>query len=217
MEKEIEVYGNLESAVYTLLAAKARGEHVYCNFNGHRLHSDSVTMDSAYQEVCGCTKEEFDKQRQEWLENYKREEAEREAREAEYAERVAQNRSESNEPITMDKVVAGIKYICEHQDVPQKELIEGLLALGCNFSLQDIVEQFPTDVKLFEGLAKGDISCGASVIANVRDSEYGRSFCDDRFLSVDDGSSLYSFIRTVTGDESYTKANIDALSSGKKM
>jgi len=59
---------NLESAVYLLLAEKARGHHVYCEFNGHVLNSDDVTMDSAYLEVTGHKKEEYDqimKQRQE--------------------------------------------------------------------------------------------------------------------------------------------------------
>jgi hypothetical protein len=50
----------LEDAVNKLLAAKERGEHVYYNFNGHILHSDTVTMDSAYNEVLGYSKAEHD-------------------------------------------------------------------------------------------------------------------------------------------------------------
>ena len=76
MEREIKfsIGENLESAVYTLLAAKARGEKVYGEFNGHILHSETVSMDSAYMEVLGCTKAEHDKQMEEWRENYKKEE-----------------------------------------------------------------------------------------------------------------------------------------------
>ena len=76
MEREIKfsIGDNLESAVYTLLAAKARGEKVYGKFNGHILHSETISMDSAYMEVLGCTKAEHDKQMEEWLENYKKEE-----------------------------------------------------------------------------------------------------------------------------------------------
>ena len=75
MEREIKfsIGENLESAVYTLLAAKARGEKVYGEFNGHVLHSETVSMDSAYMEVLGCTKAEHDKQMEEWRENYKKE------------------------------------------------------------------------------------------------------------------------------------------------
>lgn len=75
MERKIKISigENLESAVYTLLAAKARGEHVYCDFNGHELHSDTVSMDSAYMEVMGCTKAEHEQHMKEWHENYEKE------------------------------------------------------------------------------------------------------------------------------------------------
>lgn len=76
MEREIKIHAgdNLESAVYTLLAARERGEHVYCKFNGVILHSDTVSMDSAFMAVIGCTKAEYDQRRKEWKENYEREE-----------------------------------------------------------------------------------------------------------------------------------------------
>lgn len=82
MKREIEVLpgSNLESVVYTLLAAKARGESVYCDFNGHKLYSDTVSMDSAYMEVLGQTKADYDKAQEEWRENYKREQKEAEER-----------------------------------------------------------------------------------------------------------------------------------------
>ena len=71
MEREIKIAAgnNLESAVYTLLAAKARGKHVYCDFNGHKLHSDTVSMDSAYMEITGYTKAEYDQKMKELHEN----------------------------------------------------------------------------------------------------------------------------------------------------
>ena len=75
MKREIEVLpgSNLESVVYTLLAAKARGESVYCEFNGHKLYSDTVSMDSAFMEVTGQTKADFDKAQDEWHKNYEKE------------------------------------------------------------------------------------------------------------------------------------------------
>ncbi len=209
--RKIEFVGtNLESAVYQLLAYKARGESVYGEFNGHRLYSDTVTMDSAYIEVVGCTKEEHDRRLAAWREDYDRREREREAREAGYKNRVAQTRA-NGEPvvITMGAVIAGLKFIAENPSISQEDLISGLLELGCNFTLEDINRQFPEPGLLFPGMAKGNIACGASVICNVRDSEYGRAFADDRFLSIDDGTSIYHFIRFVTGDDTYTKANIE--------
>lgn len=82
MKREIEVLpgSNLESVVYTLLAAKARGESVYCDFNGHKLYSDTVSMDSAYMEVLGQTKADYDKAQEEWRQNYEREQKEAEER-----------------------------------------------------------------------------------------------------------------------------------------
>lgn len=77
MEREIKfsIGETLESAVYALLAAKEKGgEKVYGEFNGHILHSDTVSMDSAYTEILGCTKAEYDKRMAEWQENYEKEE-----------------------------------------------------------------------------------------------------------------------------------------------
>ena len=63
MEREIEIQpdNDLDSTINTLLAARARGEHVYCDFNGHILHSDNISIDSAYIEVTGSTKTEYEK------------------------------------------------------------------------------------------------------------------------------------------------------------
>lgn len=57
---ELRAGDNLESVVYTLLAEKARGNDVYCEFNGVRLSSVDVTMDSAFKAVTGKTKAEYD-------------------------------------------------------------------------------------------------------------------------------------------------------------
>ena len=60
METEIKIgfNDNVESAVYLLLAAKARGEKAFIDFDGHILHSDTVSMDSAFKEILGYTKAE---------------------------------------------------------------------------------------------------------------------------------------------------------------
>lgn len=204
----------IESAVYELLAAKARGEQVYGDFNGHKLYSDTVTMDSAYTEIMGCTKAEFDKSQAEWRENYKKEEQAREQREQGYSQMVASTRIPGQDVvITMPTVIEGLKFIAENQTLSQEELIKGLLDLGCNFTLEDIKKQFPNSGLLLEGMKKGEVACGASVIANVRDTEYGRAYCDDRFLSLDDEASIYHFVRIVTGDPNYTKDNLDISKS----
>ena len=218
MEVKVDKYfGNLDKAIDFLLESRARGEHVVIEFNGKELHSDNVTVDSAYMEVLGCTKAEFEQQQKEILESYRREEEERKIREQGYAERVKASRTEENKPITLEEVVNGLKFIAEHQSMSQDELIDGLLQIGCNFTLDDIKKQFPGEIGLFEGIKQGNLGAGATVVCNARDTEFGRSFCDDRFLSVDDDMSLYHFVRITTNDDTYTKENVDALNNAKKV
>lgn len=218
MAKEIEfaIGSDLESAVYQLLAARARGEHVRGKFDGHTLYSDTVTMDSAFIEIMGCTWAEYVLRKELWKDDYEKEKKAREQREAGYRQMVTSNRiPEKDVTITMSTVIEGLKFIAENQTLSQEELVKGLLDLGCNFTLEDIKKQFPAPSRLFEGMRKCDLASGASVIANVRDTEYGRAYCDDRFLSLDDETSIYHFIRIVTGDENYTKENLEKSKSSK--
>lgn len=71
---------NVEEAVNKLLSYRAKGILACGPFNGHTLYSDIVTMDSAYIIITGKTKEELDKQHQEWRENHDK--AEREHKES---------------------------------------------------------------------------------------------------------------------------------------
>lgn len=77
--REIDFWGNLEQAVEKLQACHQRGRKVFIDFNGHKLYSDTVTMDSAYLEVLGETKAEFEKEQEEWRGNYRKAEEEHKA------------------------------------------------------------------------------------------------------------------------------------------
>lgn len=68
----------VEEAVRELLRHREKGFVVCGDFNGVTLYSDTVTMDSAYQEITGKTKAEFDKDRQQWKEDYDRRQKEHE-------------------------------------------------------------------------------------------------------------------------------------------
>ena len=139
-------------------------------------------------------------------------EREREKREKWYVQKIADSREWLEEvKITKENVVAGLKFIAEHPDMEQDQLVDELIRLGCNFTFDDIKKQFPGERKLFPGMKDGDLACWASVIINVMVSEYWRSFCDDRFLSGDYPESVYAFIRKVTGDKTYTKEYVDSL------
>ena len=191
MMKRIEVTTNdtIESVVYTLLAAKARGEQAYCVFNGHEFYSETVNMEDAIKEMQDADDE------------HRKEEAARKERERGYAEKVQKSRdSRGADAVSLENVLAGMKFIAENQSIDHEELVDGLLARNCNFTQEDIEEQFSNmpKMKLFKGMRKADLACGASVIASFRDHEFGRAYCEDMFLSVDDRTSVYHYIRVAT-------------------
>ncbi len=69
-ELEICVGDSLDTVVKRLLEAKVEGKHVFCDFNGVKLYSDSITIDYAYFMIYGCTKAK-------WIEKLKKEEEEK--------------------------------------------------------------------------------------------------------------------------------------------
>jgi len=48
---------NLDSVVDFLKKARKNGENIHINFEGHRLYSANVTMNSAYKAVTGKSRE----------------------------------------------------------------------------------------------------------------------------------------------------------------
>ncbi|MBR3055860.1 hypothetical protein IKG64_00865 [Candidatus Saccharibacteria bacterium] len=114
--------------------------------------------------------------------------------------------------INMEQVIAGFRFIAENRNLSTDELADGLEKLGCNWTFDDWGAQFGKlpRIRLFDGMRRGDISCGANVIINMGSrNNYNRHYSDDRFLSVDDDSSVYHYVRLVTGDNSFTKENIE--------
>ncbi len=75
---EIDFYPgrNIEECVNELLRYKEKGKLVFGVFNGHKLYSDTVTMDSAYKEITGNTKKEFDDYIKKQNEEYQRQKQE---------------------------------------------------------------------------------------------------------------------------------------------
>ncbi|EES49497.1 hypothetical protein NE172_01900 [Clostridium botulinum] len=78
-EIEFLVGNTIEGAVNELLDYKKKGKLVSGSFNGHVLYSDTVTMDSAFKEITGKTKFEFDKAQQKMRDDFKRQEEEHKA------------------------------------------------------------------------------------------------------------------------------------------
>ena len=106
--------------------------------------------------------------------------------------------------ITKKKVVKGLKFIAEHQNLPTEEMNEGLREVGIDFTWSDFERQFPFKRKLFKGLQRGSLQSGACIILNVMDGGMGRSYALEMFFSVDDETSAYHYIRKVTRDSTYT-------------
>lgn len=127
-----------------------------------------------------------------------------------YAKRIAESRDWVEVKITKENVVAGLKFIVEHQDMKQGELIDELIKLGCNFTFDDLKRQFPMEEALFPGMEEGSLRSGALVIINYMVGGRCKSYVEEHFLSVDNKTSAYAFIRKVTSDKSYTKERIDS-------
>ena len=56
---EFEGGATLEECVNDLLFLKKHGFKAFGIFNGYKLFSDTVTLESAYKEITGYTKEEY--------------------------------------------------------------------------------------------------------------------------------------------------------------
>ena len=69
---------NIDEAVEVLTYAREQGRNLWFDFNGHKLYSADVTLDSAYIEVLGMDKATYEKKQKEWREEYERKEKEEE-------------------------------------------------------------------------------------------------------------------------------------------
>lgn len=70
-EIELPLGINIKKCVEILLRYKERGELVYGVFNGHKLYSDTVTLDDAYKQIVGSTYQEYEKKLETLSEEYK--------------------------------------------------------------------------------------------------------------------------------------------------
>ena len=94
-------------------------------------------------------------------------------------------------------------------------LEDSLKKLGCDWTHDDWDAYFGKlpAVNIFDSMRLCAIVTAAKIIVNMKDP-FMRSWCDDRFLSADNDESIYHFVRIMTGDESFTKENIDQRNNG---
>lgn len=210
--------------IMILSTAKFNGESVYCEIFGHKLYSDTVNEDEAFKQITGYTMKDYDR-----LQAAKEqlEEAEKMANEAKEIIKSIQDKAKKEAlhelimkyrnpdekiVITFPMVIKGLKFIYQNQELNQEELTKCLLELGCTFTFEEIEEQLPDKVNMYDGLCTGDLRTGAVVLANARDSEYGRSVVIDEYMEL-----IPKFIRIVTeGDDFNEEVFHDSLKKQRK-
>lgn len=142
----------------------------------------TASYDSAEKSVMrqlGWTKEQWN---QFMEESRKAEKAAEAALDAKIAEKLETNRETGINKITAALVASGLKYIMSKSGgTSREELVDGLLAIGCNYTLDEVNAQFPESQGhlLFDGMRQDELVAMASIIPNVRDSSYGRAKFND--------------------------------------
>ena len=111
-------------------------------------------------------------------ESRKAKEAAEAALDAKIAKKLETNRETGINKITAALVASGLKYIIsESGGISREELVDGLLAIGCNYTFDEVIAQFPESQGhlQFDGMRQGELAAMASIIPKVRDSDYGRA------------------------------------------
>ena len=162
---------SLSDAVEKLLKAKEEGRHVYCTFNGYTLDSDTVTLDSAYIEILGCTKKEHE------------ERMAREIEESKKRREIAEQKAIKKIPKQINR---GKKLMYSFRHDEWKELVEadatgmytGLLTEDMLTIMEAIEDEKPVEdiVKIFD--EQGHSGWSASIARNavMRFSKNGYPF-----------------------------------------
>ena len=83
--------------------------------------------------------------------------------------------------ITMDSVLNWLTFVSENSNMLQDELFDKLLEMGCNYTYNDLLEQFP-DFENKDVMSNKDVEDGAYLALRVRDEERVRL---DPFIKKD--------------------------------
>ena len=103
--------------------------------------------------------------------------------------------------ITEDVVVKGLEFIANHPNMEYDELVHNLIWLWCNFSMEEVSEQFP-EIKnrniggLCYDLLNWNIGAAAKVLVNCMSDQYSLSYCREVFFTKSVGS-IYDFLKNV--------------------
>ena len=110
-------------------------------------------------------------------------------KEARIKELLNESREYGVSEITTELVFKGMRYILSHEEDEYEDFAKGLIDLGCNFNIDEVNEMVKEsgkeDMTISEGLLRGDILTGASIICNVRDSYYNMGYAFSRIIYRD--------------------------------
>lgn len=155
-EIQVSIGANLDETIERLLEDKNKGIHTYCIFNDHTLYSDTITVDSAYTEVLGCTREELER---EILENKKRRMIE-----IKKAKKDVPNQIKKGE-----ELIYPFRYTDWEQTVKASaiSIYHGLITEHALDIMEAIEEEMPVDeiVKIFD--KQGHSGWSASLTRNI--------------------------------------------------
>lgn len=199
--KEVFIKGSLDYIIRKLYEYRKNGEHVFCMYEGIRLDSDSISSEASMIASSSVSEEDYDnlseKEQEEILEKMLKENREK----------------YGASPITKDLVVSGLKYISEHQNESQYDMVKGLLELGCNFDFMEI-HKYDLDDRNDQDLKK--ISEGASIIYSVLAYPALFETVTKVELEWSGDLSVYGLIRKLTGEDYYTRDYVMNMLSGQK-
>ena len=208
---------SLDETVYRLLDAKAKGEKAWCEYKGHILYSDTVSVESAYKEVYDYDTKSHMEDKQAFEDKIKNRRDRIDSDDLKRIEKVKEARAlakqNGEDKITKETVINGLKYIAEHKDIDQDELVDGLINRNCFFTFKDVQKQFQGKIVFEDGFRRGVLSAGAYIIIVMRDSYGERKMVEQKFFSEDNDKSIYFYIRNVNNEPTYTKEYADSLNS----
>lgn len=100
--------------------------------------------------------------------------------------------------ITEEKVISGLNYIISNKNTSYEKIKYGLLEIGCDFTLEDQKREFPNEEgTIQEGILNGSLSCGANIIINVINDEFGYIYVKDRLLNPNSEVSIYTLLNKI--------------------
>ena len=116
----------------------------------------------------------------------------------------------SSNAITQEKIVSGLKFMCENPSISYKDAIRGLMELGLFIRISDIWDNFENidNISWYKAIKTANVPTGALIIAYLFSDYRSHMYTREEFFDVDGYVSAWEYIRSATNDDSYTKENI---------